>query len=85
MNFQGIGDPPVGPVKTPLRRIGLEQDAGMCQLASGGLACGDEVVEELSFFVAERDLVFFHDRFLEGKSPIRIDPSSTCKLRLADH
>jgi hypothetical protein len=45
--------------------IGLEQDAGVSQLASGGLASSDEVVKELSFFVSERDFVPFHDRFPE--------------------
>ncbi len=55
MDFQGVGDPPVGPVQAVVGGVGLEQDAGVGQLASGALAGGDEVVERLAFVGGEGD------------------------------
>ena len=40
--------------------VGLEQDAGMGQLAGGGLPGGDQVVEVLAFLGFERDLISLH-------------------------
>jgi hypothetical protein len=42
-NFDGVGDALVGPARAAGGGIGLEQDTGMGEFASGGLAGGDQV------------------------------------------
>jgi hypothetical protein len=65
--------------------IGLEQDAGVGQLASGGLPGGDQVLERLPFFGGEGDFEPFHDSIPGPKVPKRIGPKKTCKSNLADY
>jgi hypothetical protein len=48
-DLQGVGDLPVRPGGSAVGGVGLEQDAGMGQLAGGGLTGGDQVVEVLAF------------------------------------
>jgi hypothetical protein len=50
----------IGPGGTAVGGIGLEQDAGMGQLAGGGLPGGDQVVEVLAFVGVKRDLISLH-------------------------
>jgi hypothetical protein len=51
----------IGPGGAAVGGVGLEQDAGVGQLAGGGLTGGDQVVELLNFVGFERDLVSLHD------------------------
>ncbi len=59
-DFQGLGDPVIGPGGAAVGGVGLEQDAGMGQLAGGGLPGGDQVVEVLAFVGVKRDLISLH-------------------------
>jgi hypothetical protein len=68
-DFQGVGDLPIRPGGAA-GGVGLEQDAGMDQLAGGGLTDSDQVVEVLAFLGFKRDLVSLH-----GSSPVAISAS----------
>src|SRR5829696_1904420 len=53
-----LGDPLVHP-SVPFRTlIGLQQDAGVSELAGGGGARGDEPLQMVSFGIAEDDWIF---------------------------
>src|SRR5213082_1920675 len=63
-DVEGLSDALVGPGGAAVGLVGLEQDAGMGQLAGGRLAGGDQVVQGLAFLGGQRHKVFLHRGFL---------------------
>jgi hypothetical protein len=60
-DLEGLGDPDIGPGRAALGGVRLEQDAGVGQFLGGGLAVGDQALQELTFLGAERNPVLRHN------------------------